>query len=106
MRASLPRTPLFDDFATHWPSDPANRTFFGDLIYRRISGFTTVPNKATPSKLLTAHRRGMMIWSWTIDDEASWEQGLRDGHDGMYSNDPATLLKYIKSKREKCGFVH
>ena len=42
----------------------------------------------SPGLLRSAHRFGIFVWAWTLDDEPSIERVLRGGVDGVASNFP------------------
>jgi glycerophosphoryl diester phosphodiesterase len=53
------------------------------------------PRLDTVSKPLmeTCHRHGMTVYPWTVDDVACFRQLRRSGADGVFTNDPAALVR-------------
>jgi glycerophosphoryl diester phosphodiesterase len=52
----------------------------------------------TKEKVLAAHRAGLQVVPWTVDDPAGWDKMIDAQVDAIISDDPAALLSYLKSK--------
>ena len=61
-----------------------------DLDYRVLS----------PGLVAELHRRGIRVWTWTVDEPAVMQALMRWGVDGITTNDPALLLRV---RREQGG---
>jgi glycerophosphoryl diester phosphodiesterase len=55
-------------------------------------------NLATPSLIKQAHRLGMEVHYWTIDDRKTMERLLEMGADGIITNRPDILIDVMKKK--------
>lgn len=53
------------------------------------------PRHDTVSTPLVAacHRHGMSVYPWTVDESARFRQLKRSGADGVFTNDPAALVR-------------
>lgn len=54
----------------------------------------------TPAFVAEAHRRGLQVHVWTIDDAAEMERLLDLGVDGIMTDQPATLRKVLERRGE------
>ena len=52
----------------------------------------------TPAKVEAAHKAGLQVVPWTADTEADWDRLVEAGVDAIISDDPATLIAYLKRK--------
>ncbi len=82
-------------FAGYW------KTFLAFLWQPRMDLFA-IPTRSGPlrtdtaSLITTAHRQGVKVAYWTIDDEAEMRRLLSLGADAIFSNYPDRLLKVIR----------
>jgi glycerophosphoryl diester phosphodiesterase len=59
-------------------------------------------NRAVDRRSVSAaHRRGLRVWVYTIDDEKTARQLLDAGVDGIISNKPTMLWKVLASRANK-----
>lgn len=49
----------------------------------------------TPERVARAHRFGMRIHVWTLNDRASMEDAIARGADGIFTDDPALLRRVL-----------
>ena len=52
----------------------------------------------TPAKVEAAHQAGLQVVPWTANTEADWDRLVEAGVDAIISDDPATLIAYLKRK--------
>jgi len=52
----------------------------------------------TPEQVAAAHRSGIQVVPWTANTPTEWEPLIAAGSDAIISDDPATLLAYLKGK--------
>ena len=52
----------------------------------------------TPDKVAAAHKAGLQVVPWTANTEADWDRLVEAGVDAIISDDPATLIAYLKKK--------
>jgi glycerophosphoryl diester phosphodiesterase len=52
----------------------------------------------TPAKVEAAHKAGLQVVPWTADAEADWDRLIEARVDAIISDDPATLIAYLKQK--------
>ena len=52
----------------------------------------------TPEKVAAAHRAGLQVVPWTANTEADWARSVDAKVDGIISDDPASLIAYLKGK--------
>ncbi len=50
---------------------------------------------ATPRRIARAHAAGLRVHVWTVDDPGKARRVLRDGADGLFTNDPSTITKAV-----------
>ena len=55
-------------------------------------------NNVTPELLSMAHGFGLKVHPWTVNARADMERLVDMGVDGMYTDDPETLLAVLKAK--------
>lgn len=65
----------------------ASRTQLGPLIVWH--GYVT------GELMQLAHRRGMAVWPWTIDDEPNMRRFIELGADAIVTNDPERLIRIL-----------
>jgi glycerophosphoryl diester phosphodiesterase len=53
---------------------------------------------ATPELIQAAHRRGQRVNVWTVDQEAQIQQLIRQGADGIITNDPPLALRALAAQ--------
>jgi len=67
-----------------------------ELIHQTLEvGASTLnmPYKTiTPNLIREAHKRGLNVWAWTVDDEADMKSLIAMGIDGITSNYPKKLI--------------
>lgn len=51
--------------------------------------------EVTPASIARAHRLGMKVQAWTVNDQAEMERLIQDGVDGIFTDDPALLATVI-----------
>lgn len=79
------------------PKDP-HRT---PVDLARESGATIVsPHYSTvvAEEVADAHKAGLQIVPWTANDPAAWDKLIAAKVDAIISDDPATLIAYLKAK--------
>ncbi len=52
----------------------------------------------TPEKVKAAHAAGLSVVPWTANRPADWDKLVAAGVDAIISDDPASLIAYLKSK--------
>lgn len=53
---------------------------------------------ATPKQVAAAHAAGLQVVPWTANTAADWDKLIEAKVDAIISDDPATLLAYLKEK--------
>lgn len=49
----------------------------------------------TPGRIQRAHRAGLRVHAWTVDEPKRARQLVRWGIDGLFTNDPVRLVGYV-----------
>lgn len=52
----------------------------------------------TPAKVEAAHKAGLQVVPWTANTEADWNLLIQAKVDAIITDDPATLIAYLKKK--------
>ena len=52
----------------------------------------------TPRRIARAHAAGLRVHVWTVDDPVRARRLIRWGVDGLFTNDPARLIKALRSR--------
>jgi glycerophosphoryl diester phosphodiesterase len=52
----------------------------------------------TPAKVEAAHKGGLQVVPWTPDTEADWDRLIEAKVDAIITDDPASLIAYLKKK--------
>jgi glycerophosphoryl diester phosphodiesterase len=52
----------------------------------------------TPARVSQAHAAGLAVVPWTVNKPEDWTRLAEAGVDGMITDDPATLIAWLKSK--------
>jgi glycerophosphoryl diester phosphodiesterase len=52
----------------------------------------------TPAKVEAAHKAGIRVVPWTANTEADWDNLVAAGVDAIITDDPASLIGYLKKK--------
>lgn len=52
----------------------------------------------TPARVAQAHKAGLQVVPWTVDKPEDWATLVDAGVDGIITDDPATLIAWLKSK--------
>ena len=52
----------------------------------------------TPEKVAAAHAAGIQVVPWTADSPAEWDQLIAAHVDAMITDDPASLISYLKQR--------
>lgn len=50
----------------------------------------------TKGRVKDAHAAGLQVVPWTVNTANQWERLLKDGVDGIITDDPAALIDYLK----------
>lgn len=53
----------------------------------------------TPEKVAAAHAAGLQVIPWTANSADVWDKLIAANVDGIITDDPATLLAYLKGKK-------
>lgn len=53
----------------------------------------------TPEKVKVAHEAGLQVVPWTANTPADWDKLVAAGSDAIISDDPASLIEYLKAKK-------
>jgi glycerophosphoryl diester phosphodiesterase len=76
-------------------------------LYRRRSHVLEIPlrsygvNLKDRSLIERAHQLGMQVYYWTIDDQATMQELIELGADGIFSNRPDVLKEVIRAARAR-----
>jgi glycerophosphoryl diester phosphodiesterase len=77
------------------PSGPAERTqLLSDLLADGLQGIDAHAPTVDQGFVRAAHRRGLAVWCWTVDDPAQWEALATMGVDAITTNRPGALRKW------------
>jgi glycerophosphoryl diester phosphodiesterase len=72
----------------------------GDAVSLPVDFFSVDAVQVSHDAISLAHRRGMAVHVWTVNDEASALQMIEMGADNLITDEPALLLKLRKQLRE------
>jgi len=98
-----------DSFAQYFPivarqvlsarleGDWKDEEFWESMLEKGVRGFSLAYPTITPDFVDAAHRRLSSVVSWTVDAEADMKSCIVAGHDGIITNDVATLIEAISS---------
>jgi glycerophosphoryl diester phosphodiesterase len=53
----------------------------------------------TPEKVKTAHEAELEVVPWTANSEDIWEKLIAAGVDGIITDDPAELIRYLRTRK-------
>lgn len=53
----------------------------------------------TPEEVAWAHARGLQVVPYTVNDETGWKRIAEAGVDGIITDDPAGLLRWLREQR-------
>lgn len=85
-----------------WRTVIWGESYFAERVAEGFGGFSLqLLFYEGPHFVTAAHRHLLSIYSWTVDKASQWERCVRDGHDGIITDDPAGLAAYIASIRAK-----
>jgi glycerophosphoryl diester phosphodiesterase len=68
----------------------------------REAGATTVAPQytlVTPEKVKAAQQAGLKVVPWTANSAEAWDKMLAAGVDGIITDDPAELIRYLKARK-------
>ena len=88
-----------------WARCPVRRARFGGYQVPETAGFVRV---VSPTFVRHAHRAGLEVHVWTVDDEADMRRLLDWGADGLISNRPdvaVAIRNAFMSVRQSSGVV-
>ena len=72
----------------------------GDAVSLPVDFFSVDAARVSRNAISLAHRRGMAVHVWTVNDEASALQMIEMGADNLITDEPALLLKLCNQFRE------
>ncbi len=52
----------------------------------------------TPARVAAAHRAGLQVVPWTANEPAAWDRLIAAGVDGIITDDPAALIRYLRQR--------
>jgi glycerophosphoryl diester phosphodiesterase len=52
----------------------------------------------TPEQVQAAHRAGLQVVPWTVNDAEDWDRLIAAGVDGIITDDPAALVAHLKRR--------
>jgi glycerophosphoryl diester phosphodiesterase len=52
----------------------------------------------TPEQVQAAHRAGLQVIPWTVNDAEDWDRLIAAGVDGIITDDPAALIAHLKQR--------
>jgi glycerophosphoryl diester phosphodiesterase len=77
-----------------WLGVPQRKALYGSFQVPELSGGTRI---LSPSFIRAAHRAGVLVEAWTIDDEPDMERLLKWGVDALITNRPADAVRIRES---------
>jgi glycerophosphoryl diester phosphodiesterase len=66
--------------------------------------YTIEQASITPELIEAAHRRGDEVYAWTVDDPLAMEALLREGVDGLVTDDPGAALRQRDGQEDGPGY--
>lgn len=94
----LPHTPVVWGKVPHrW-----DRAWFEDLRYHGVVGFDVQWGELPHRFLEAAHRHGMFVFTYTINDPSRMQEAIAFGVDGIETDDPE-LLRRLLARRQSPG---
>jgi glycerophosphoryl diester phosphodiesterase len=82
----IPKIALTKRWAVRWPE-----------ICRRTHSRAISPQYwlVTPGEVRRAQRAGLAVYTWTVNREQDWRRMLRIGVDGIITDDPQSLIRFL-----------
>ncbi|HEY7091205.1 MAG TPA: FAD-dependent oxidoreductase [Tepidisphaeraceae bacterium] len=96
LRQHLPGPPMILIAEKQLPLDPAEDAAFARLEQIGFTGFSIEWPILTPAFISTAHRHGMKIHTWTLNDPAEIHAAVAAGVDGVITDDPAAAIEMLR----------
>ena len=79
----------FTELRPDWPSGLLNTASLGDLTRLDVDFLALNAAAATRRQIRAAHRRGMQVYVWTVNDPVQMSVLLSRGADGLITDEPA-----------------
>jgi glycerophosphoryl diester phosphodiesterase len=69
----------------------------GGLMKRNAQAISVEHHAVNRALIEKAKRRQVSVWTWTADDPADWAQVVEAGVDGIITNVPSQLRKWLRA---------
>ena len=83
-----------------WTYGLLNAVALGDLTHLDVDFLALTANAASYGMVRRAHRRGMKVYAWTIDDPVQMSVMMSRGVDGIIT-DQVALVRQVQELRAK-----
>lgn len=87
-----------------WPHGLLNTASVGDLTRLDLDFLALNAMAATPAMTQRAHKQGMKIYVWTVNDPVQMSVMMSRGVDGIITDEPALARQVIKLRRQLSPF--
>lgn len=77
------------------PASPDDEAFFQDFKERGFSGLSIYWGNITKPFVDAAHRHGLRVYAWTLNDAEDIYGAVLIGIDGVITDDPAAINSYL-----------
>jgi glycerophosphoryl diester phosphodiesterase len=87
-----------------WTYGLLNTVSLGDLTRLKVDFLALNASAATYSMIRRAHRQGIKVHVWTVDDPVQMSVMMSRGVDGLITDDPATARRVQEIRAELTPF--
>lgn len=88
-------------FYLTWAIRPKYSVFQVPLAIPHKTKSLRIVEIVTPRFIRRAHSKGITVMVWTVNDPTIMKRLIKDGVDGIFTDDPATLINIIQNAQEK-----
>jgi glycerophosphoryl diester phosphodiesterase len=104
MSLKLPGLRKSAELRPDWPHGLLNTASVGDLTRLNFDFLALNAVAASPAMIESAHKRGIKIYVWTINDPVQMSVMMSRGVDGIITDEPALVNQVIKLREDLSPF--